>query len=74
MDNFDLRKFLAENKLTENRGTMRVFRVYEEIAYEGPYLDTMKLFFNEEDAREYAAELEAKNEGDEVVIDETTVE
>jgi len=53
---------------------MKVFRVYEEIAYEGPYLDTMKLFFNEEDAREYAAQLEAKNEGDEVVIDETIVE
>jgi hypothetical protein len=71
---FDLKKYLTENKLTENRGTMRVFRVYEEIAYEGPYLDSMKLFFNEEDAREYAAELEAKNEGDEVVIDETIVE
>ena len=71
---FDLKKFLTENKLTENRGAMRVFRVYKEIAYEGPYLDSMKLFFNEEDAREYAAELEAKNEGDEVVIDETIVE
>ena len=71
---FDLKNYLAEGKLHENRGTMRVFRVYEEIAYEGPYLDTMKLFFNEEDAREYAAELEAKNEGDEVVIDETIVE
>jgi hypothetical protein len=71
---FDLRKYLTEGKLHENRRTMRVFRVYEEIAYEGPYLDTMKLFFNEEDAREYAAELEAKNEGDEVVIDETIVE
>ena len=71
---FDLKNYLVEGKLHENRGTMRVFRVYEEIAYEGPYLDTMKLFFNEEDAREYAAELEAKNEGDEVVIDETIVE
>ena len=71
---FDLKNYLSEGKLYENRGTMRVFRVYEEIAYEGPYLDTMKLFFNEEDAREYAAELEAKNEGDEVVIDETIVE
>ena len=71
---FDLKKYLTEGQLHENRGTMRVFRVYEEIAYEGPYLDTMKLFFNEEDAREYAAQLEAKNEGDEVVIDETIVE
>ena len=71
---FDLKKYLTEGQLHENRGTMRVFRGYEEIAYEGPYLDTMKLFFNEEDAREYAAQLEAKNEGDEVVIDETIVE
>lgn len=74
MNNFDLRKFLAENKLAENRGTMRVFRVYEEIPYQGPDLDGMKLFFNEEDAREYAAELEAQAGNYEVVIDETTVE
>ena len=53
---------------------MKVFRVYFDWSYEGPALDNMKLFFKEEDAREYAAELEAKNEGDEVVIDETIVE
>jgi hypothetical protein len=71
---FNLKKYLAENKLAENRGTMRVFRVYGEISYEGPDLDDMKLFFNKDDAREYAAELEAKNYFNEVIIDETIVE
>ena len=55
---------------------MKVFRVYFEWSYEGPGLDDMKLFFKEEDAREYATKLEAENaEYDgEVIIDETVIE
>ena len=29
---------------------MKVFRVYQVIPYEGPLLNSMRLFFNEEDA------------------------
>jgi len=55
---------------------MKVFRVYFEWSYEGPELDSMKLFFKEEDAREYATKLEAENAkyAGEVIIDETIVE
>jgi len=55
---------------------MKVFIVYFEWSYEGPGLDDMKLFFKEEDAREYATKLEAENAkyAGEVVIGETIVE
>ena len=55
---------------------MKVFRVYFEWSYEGPGLDDMKLFFKEEDDREYATKLEAENAeyAGEVIIDETIIE
>ena len=55
---------------------MKVFRVYFEYRFEGPSLDTMKLFIYQKDAREYAAKLEAEyaEYDGEVLIDETIVE
>ena len=55
---------------------MKVFRVYFDWSYEGPALDNMKLFFKEEDAREYATKLEAEYSeySGEVAIDETIIE
>ena len=53
---------------------MRVFRVYQVIPYEGPLLNSMRLFSNEEDAREYVTELSENGNWDDVVMDETIVE
>ena len=56
---------------------MKVFRVYLEWSWEGPSLEDMKLFFKEENAREYVTKLESeysKYPECEVVIDETIVE
>jgi hypothetical protein len=53
---------------------MKVFRVYKEIPYEGPSLDSMRLFFNEIDAREYVTELSENGNWDDVVMDETIIE